>query len=240
MVAILEISFEDTEAEGIEQLPLDGPLQGAGSIDRIVTLVGDVAQRFIREGEVQILFFQPGQHALKLDADDVAEVAVAQAVEDDGLIDAVEELGAEVGPEGFEDPGFPLLLVIDIHDILAADVGGHDEHGVLEIHGAALAVGDAAVIQHLEEHVEDIRVGFFHFIEQHYAVRAAAHGFAELATFLLSDVAGRRADQAGDGMLFHILAHIDASHGIFVVEEEFGEGFGQLGFANAGGAEEEE
>ena len=77
-------------------------------------------------------------------------------------------------------------------------------------------------------------------VEQDHRVRAAADGLGELAAFVVADVAGRGADQAGHGVLRHVLAHVDAHHGMFVVEEELGQGAGEFGFADAGGAEEQE
>ena len=41
-------------------------------------------------------------------------------------------------------------------------------------------------------------------------------------------------------MLLAILRHVNADHGFFVVEEEVCQRLGQLGLADAGGAEEEE
>ena len=43
-----------------------------------------------------------------------------------------------------------------------------------------------------------------------------------------------------DGVLLHVLAHVDADHGPLVVEEELGQRPGQLGLADAGRAEEQE
>ena len=40
------------------------------------------------------------------------------------------------------------------------------------------------------------------------------------AAFLIADIAGRRADQAGDRVLFHVFRHIDAKQRLFVVEQE--------------------
>ena len=57
---------------------------------------------------------------------------------------------------------------------------------------------------------------------------------------VVADVAGRRADEPGDGVLLLVLAHVDADHGPLVVEQEVGQGAGQLGLAHAGGAEEQE
>ena len=43
---------------------------------------------------------------------------------------------------------------------------GHDDDRVLEIDGAALAVGDAAVVEHLQQHVEDVVVRFLDLVEE--------------------------------------------------------------------------
>ena len=43
-------------------------------------------------------------------------------------------------------------------------------------------------------------------------VRAPAHGLGELAALLVADVAGRRADEPRDGVLLHVLGHVDADH----------------------------
>ena len=77
----------------------------------------------------------------------------------------------------------------------ARDVRGHDQHGVLEVDRAALAVGQAAVVHHLQQHVEDVGVGLLDLVEQHDGVGPAAHRLGELAALLVADVAGRRADE---------------------------------------------
>ena len=54
-------------------------------------------------------------------------------------------------------------------------MGSYD--GVFEIDGAALAVGDAAVVEHLEEDVEDLGMGFFDLVEEDDGIGLAADGF---------------------------------------------------------------
>ena len=56
-------------------------------------------------------------------------------------------------------------LVDALGQEVAADVGGHDDHGVLEVHDPALAVGQPAVVEDLEEDVEDVRVGLLDLVE---------------------------------------------------------------------------
>ena len=77
----------------------------------------------------------------------------------------------------------------------AGDVGGHDQHGVLEVHRAALAVGEASVVHHLQQHVEDVGVRLLDLVEQHDRVGPPADRLGQLAALLVADVAGRRADQ---------------------------------------------
>src|SRR5690554_4450427 len=77
-------------------------------------------------------------------------------------------------------------------------------------------------------------------IEQDHRVRVPTHGLRQLAALLVADVAGRGADEAGDGELLPVLAHVDAHHGLLVVEEELGEGPRELRLADTRRAEEQE
>src|SRR5207247_10265822 len=62
----------------------------------------------------------------------------------------------------------------------------------------------------------------------------------ELSALLAPGVAVRRAEQARDGVLLHVLGHVDAHEGLLVVEEELGERLREQGLADAGRSEEEE
>ena len=103
-----------------------------------------------------------------------------------------------------------------------------------------MVVGQAAIVEHLQQDVEHVAVSFFDFIEQHDGVGAAADRFGELAAFFVADVSRRSADEAAHGVLFHEFAHVDADHGVLVVEQDFGERLAKLGFADARGAAENE
>ena len=77
-------------------------------------------------------------------------------------------------------------------------------------------------------------------VEQHHRVGAAADGLGELPALVEADVAGRRADEPGDGVARLVLAHVDAHDRVVVVEELLGERLCQLGLTDARGAEEDE
>ena len=147
-----------------------------------------------------------------------------QRLEDDDLVDPVQELGPEVLA----------------HLLGRADVRGHDQHRVAEVDRAALAVGEAPVVEHLQEDVEDLGVRLLDLVEQDDRVRPPAHGLGELAALVVADVAGRRADQARHRVPLLVLGHVDPDHRPLVVEHELGERPGELGLADAGRAEEDE
>ena len=99
-------------------------------------------------------------------------------------------------------------------DVRLAQVGGtevrrHDDHGVLEVDRATLRVGEATVLQDLEERVEHVGVGLLDLVEEHDGERLAAHGLGELAAFVVADVARRRADEPRHRVLLHVLGHVE-------------------------------
>ena len=85
-----------------------------------------------------------------------------------------------------------------------------------------------------------VRVRLFDFVEQHHGIRIAADLFGQLAAFLVTDVARRRADQARDVELLHVFAHVELDERLRVAEHLFRERLGQQGLAHAGRAEQQE
>ena len=65
--------------------------------------------------------------------------------------------GAALG--GLETGGYRLT------NVLGAQVGGHDDHRVLEVNHAPLGVREVSVFKDLQQRVENVRVGFFNLIE---------------------------------------------------------------------------
>ncbi len=174
-----------------------------------------------------------------------AELGVGQGMEHDDLVDPVQELRPEPVVERLVQAGLHrlvvrLLVTTGRGDQVAADVAGHDHQGVPEVDRPALAIGQAAVVEDLEQDVEHVRMGFLDLVQQDDLVRPAADGLGQLAALLVADVARRRPDEPADGELLHVLAHVDPDHGAVVIEQEPGQGPGQLGLAHPGRAEEQE
>src|SRR3546814_21192008 len=80
----------------------------------------------------------------------------------------------------------------------SSDVCSSDLDGVAEVHATALGISKGAVVEDLEEHVEDLRMGLLDLVQQDEAVRLAADGIDELAGVVVADVAGGRTDEAGE------------------------------------------
>ena len=124
--------------------------------------------------------------------------------------------------------------------LLGADVAGHDDDRVAEVDPAALRIGQVAVLQDLEEDVEDLRVRLLDLVEQDHAVALAAHRLGQLAALVEADVAGRRADEPRHVVALHELAHVDLDERVLAAEHELGERPRQLGLADPGGPHEDE
>ncbi len=180
--------------------------------------------RRVGQLEAEATLGEPLAQPAQLELDDVGELLLRERVELDDLVDPVQELRPEE------------LL----HLSGRAEVRGHDDHGVAEVDRAALTVGEAPVVEDLQEHVEDLHVRLLDLVEEDDRVGAPPDRLGQLPAFLEADVAGRRADEPRDGVALLVLGHVEPDHRPLVVEHELGERAGELGLADAGRAEEDE
>ena len=111
--------------------------------------------------------------------------SLSQLVEDDDVVDAVEELRPEVLLQLVVDLLLhPLVVVLAaalgeaeadrLGDVGGAEVRGEDQHGVLEVDRATLTVGQATVLEDLQQGVVDLLVRLLDLVEQHHARTACA------------------------------------------------------------------
>ena len=156
-------------------------------------------------------------------------------MEDHHLVDPVHELGPEMRLDFRHHRDLDDGVVASRHalDHLRAQVRGHDDHRVLEVHGAPLAVGQAALVQDLQQRVEHVGVRLLHLVEQDHRIGLAPDLLGELAALVVADIARRRADQARDRVLFHVLGHVDADQVVLRIEQERRERLGELGLADS-------
>ena len=107
-----------------------------------------------------------------------------------------------------------------LDDVARADVARHDDDGVLEVDLAALGVGQTTLLENLQQDVEHVRMRLLDLVEQDDRVRLAANQLGELAALVEADVAGRRADQARDRVLLHVLGHVERDERVLAAEQE--------------------
>ena len=100
---------------------------------------------------------------------------------------------------------------------------------------SAGGIGEGTLLHDLQQQTQHLRVGFLDLIQQHQAVGAAANRLGQLAALIVADIAGRRADEPGHGVLFHIFRHIQPQHGILAAINLRGQSPAQLCFSHAGG-----
>jgi len=181
----------------------------------------------------------------------IGATTLGQRPEDDYIIQAVEELGAE---ELFNFLAELLFHALVVHvgrrdleaqaalilDDAGPDIGGHDQDHVAEVDVPAERVGQPAFLHDLEQHVEDIGMRLFDLVEEHHRIGTTAHTLGQLTAFLVAHVTRGRTHQAGGVVLFHVLRHVDLDQGFLVTEHEPGQLLGQVGLAHTGRAEEHE
>ncbi len=230
---------------------MDRPAQWPGAQHRVVPLLRQQGLGGRRQLESHVLVLELGVHPGQHQIDDLDDLGLGQLVEDDDVVDPVEELGPEVLLE--------LVLNLRLHplvvdgaltggepdagalgDVPGAQVRRHDQNGVLEVDQPALGVGQPTVLQDLQEGVEDVGVRLLDLVEQDHRERLAPHPLGELAALLVADVAGRGTHQPRDGVLLHVLGHVELDERVLVTEEELGERLGQLRLTDTGRAGEDE
>ena len=175
----------------------DRPLERTCAVHRVVAERSEEILTCVGDLQFEITVGEPMPQPLELDIDDGAQLVTSESVEYHRLIDAVEELRAEV-PAHVDHDLLPQLLGCECHveDVRRSEVGRHDDDDVAEVDGAALSVSESAVVEELQQHVEHVRVGLLHLVEEDDPVRTASHRFGELSGILVPDVARGCTDQA--------------------------------------------
>src|SRR6266487_972916 len=169
-------------------------------------------------------------------------------MEDDDLIDTIQELRLEGILQFAQHLTFHALILRLVDFVLifglfetdgglfiqqgSTNIRCHNDDSVAEVYRAALGVCQFAIFQDLQQHVEDIRVSLFDFVEQNDAVGFATYCLSELAALFIADISWRGANQASCRMAFHKFRHVDFDQGIFAPKHEFGKRFSKLGLTD--------
>ena len=250
-LALAELALQQTARQLVLDAPLDRAAQGARAEGRIVALVHERLARRPRERDGDAALGQPPPRLGRQHLHDAGQLRPRERLEHDRLVDAVQELRAEALAQGALHR-FPQLRAraavlaapreAEREALLRAraQVAGHDDDRVAEVHRAPVAVREPPVVQDLQQRVEDVGMRLLDLVEQDDAVGAAAHALGEAAALVVAHVARRRARQAADRVALLVLGHVQPDHGLLVVEEALRERLGQLRLAHARGAEKDE
>ena len=151
VVARREVALQQAPRQRVDEVALDHPLERARAVHRVVAELAELVAGGVGELDAHAALGDPRDQQADLDVDDVAQLLLGERVELDDVVEAVDELGLERRLRA---------------GAAARDVRGHDQHGVAEVDRAALAVGEAAVVHHLQQDVEDVGVGLLDLVEQ--------------------------------------------------------------------------
>ena len=150
------------------------------------------------------------------------DVVLAQFAEVDDLVNTVDEFRPYTCTQ-----------------LLFGQVRGHDNQGVLEIYHAPFVIRQTTVVQHLQQDVEHIRMGFLNLVEQHNGIGFPTYRFGQLTAFVVTYVSRRSTDESRRAELLLILAHIDSRHHVLVVEQVVRKRFCQFGLSDTCRTEED-
>ncbi len=165
---------------------------------------------------------------------------MVERAERDGRVEPVPELRREQ-PLDLGAFVARLLLRGEAHhrpvERLGSGVGRHDDDDVPEVGLPAVVVGEGAVVHHLQQDVEDVRMRLLDLVEQQHRVRLLGDRLGQESALVEADVAGGRADQARHRVPLHVFGHVEA---VQLDPHAVGELARDLGLADAGGPAEEE
>src|SRR5205085_6619674 len=91
-----ELAGEESARDLVEDRRLDQALQRARAVHRVVALRRERRLRTVGHLEADLALLEDLADARDLDLDDAAELLAREAVEDDDVVDAVQELGTKV------------------------------------------------------------------------------------------------------------------------------------------------
>ena len=221
-------------------LVLDHPPQRPGAKERVVAFLGDMLTGRRADLHVYLAVGQLLADLVQHQVDDGEDVLLGEGMEHHGGIHPVQELWPEELLYLVQDLILHALVVLAFRlglvglqreaddgllgNQVGAQVAGHHDDGVAKVYFATFGVAQVAVVEDLEQDVEDLGVGLLDLVQQDTAVTLATHPFCKLATIIVAHVSRRGANEPGHSMPLLELRHVQPDHSVLVAEHELGEG----------------
>ena len=199
----VEVGLEHLLTELILDVGDDRAAQGTRAVGIVKALVGDFLDRLVGEADLDAERLQPLGQRVQHQPRDLLDLGLGELIEHDDVVHTVEEFGTEhlleLAEYQLTDVNILLCVVVAVKaegvsvlgDPARADVGGHDDDGVLEVHRATLTVRQTAVLENLQEHIEHIGMRLFDLVKEHHRIGLAAYRLSQLTAFFITDITGR-------------------------------------------------
>ena len=124
--------------------------------------------------------------------------------------------------------------------MICTRIRSHDDDRVAKIRNRPLPIRESAVLQHLQEHMENIGVRLLYLVKEDNGKRLLAYGIRELAALLVADIARRRTDETRCRVLLHVLGHVESNDRFLRAKHRLGKCTRKLRLAHARRTEEKE
>ncbi len=203
-IAFAELTLQHTHRQTIQDVPLNRAFQRPRTIGGIVAFAHEPFFGGVGERDEDLPFLEPLQQAftwmsticfISSRLSGWKMMISSMRLMNSGL-KCARSASMHLTANAFVD-----AALAELGEKRAAEVRRHDDDRVLEVDRAALAVGQPAVVEELQQDVEHFGMRLFDLVEQDDRVRPPPHGLGELAAFLVADVSRRRTDQPRDGVL---------------------------------------
>ena len=152
-------------------MPLNVSLERTGTEQRIGTVFDDGGFCTFGNAEIQAVCLQTLCKVRNKQVNNAVHIRIRKGVEEHDFIQPVDKFGTEFCAQQLVQQllGFgryPAVLCHAAQDQIAADVARQNDDRILKVNGAALSVRNSAVVKHLEQNVQNVRMRLFNFIKQ--------------------------------------------------------------------------
>ena len=165
-----KVPREQLLAQRVLDLALEDSAQRACSKGGVVAVLGELPAGVVGQRDAAVHLREAVVLLSRDQIDDAQQLVLTERIKADDFVHAVKELRSE---KVAQSPlGTASLFVRRagktkrvIRPRRGTKVAGHDHHSVAKVHRAALSVSNASIVEHLQEQVEDVGVGFFDFVQ---------------------------------------------------------------------------
>src|SRR3989338_2844820 len=144
-----------------------------------------------------MFLFETLRDDIHLHTHDVPHRFLGENVEENDLVETIQEFRTKVFFQSIRHFLLRLIVALGLRDartaakaqrrhavdMLGTDVGGHNDHAVLEVDRATLRVGETAVVEYLQKNVEYLWMRLLDLVEKNHGVRTMPHKLRKAAAF---------------------------------------------------------